>query len=103
MSRTVSASSNRAYGAACVMAIWDLPRSSFYAARSRERNPREPRKRGPKVLSDADLLSVIRVVLEEAVFSGEGNLGIHNHAFSRLADPQTEVDDDIRTDGEHDR
>jgi putative transposase len=72
MSRTVSASSNRAYGAACVMAIWDLPRSSFYAARSRERNPREPRKRGPKVLSDADLLSAIGVVLEEAVFSGEG-------------------------------
>ncbi len=72
MSRTVSASSNRAYGVARVTAIWDLPRSSFYAARSRKQNPREPRKRGPKVLSDAELLSAIRVVLDEAVFSGEG-------------------------------
>src|ERR1700691_5360625 len=71
MSRTVSASSNRVYGAARVMAIWDLPRSSFYAARSRKRNPREPRKRGPKLLSDPELLSAIRTVLEEAVFTGE--------------------------------
>jgi putative transposase len=72
MSRTVSASSNKAYGVARVMAIWDLPRSSFYAARNRERNPREPQKRGPKVLSDAELLSAIRVVLDESVFTGEG-------------------------------
>jgi putative transposase len=72
MSRTVSASSNKAHGVARVMAIWDLPRSSFYAARYRERNPREPRKRGPKVLSDAELLSAIRAVLDEAVFTGEG-------------------------------
>jgi len=72
MSRTVSASSNKAYGVARVVVIWDLPRSSFYAARHRERNPREPRKRGPKVLSDAELLSAIRAVLDEAVFTGEG-------------------------------
>ena len=68
MSRTVSASSNKAYGVARVVVIWDLPRSSFYAARHRERNPRGPRKRGPKVLSDAELLSAIRAVLDEAVF-----------------------------------
>ncbi len=72
MSRTVSASSNKVYGVARVMAIWDLPRSSFYATRNRERNPREPRKRGPKVLADAELLSAIRAVLDEAVFTGEG-------------------------------
>jgi transposase InsO family protein len=72
MSRTVSASSNKAYGVARVVVIWDLPRSSFYAARNRERNPRQPRKRGPKVLSDAALLSAIRAVLDEAVFTGEG-------------------------------
>jgi len=69
MSRTVSASSNKAYGVARVVVIWDLPRSSFYAARNRERNPRQPRKRGPKVLSDAALLSAIRAVLDEAVFA----------------------------------
>jgi putative transposase len=72
MSRTVSASRNKPYGVARVMAIWDLPRSSFYAARERRQNPREPRKRGPKVLSDPELLTAIRAVLEEAVFTGEG-------------------------------
>jgi hypothetical protein len=72
MSRTISISGSKAYGVARVVAIWGLPRSSFYAARDRERNPREPQKRGPKVLSDAELLSAIRVVLEETVFTGEG-------------------------------
>ncbi|HEX3878936.1 MAG TPA: hypothetical protein VHW24_18240, partial [Bryobacteraceae bacterium] len=65
-------SSNKAYGVARVMVIWDLPRSSFYAARNRERNPREPRKRGPKVLADTELLCAIRAVLDEAVLTGEG-------------------------------
>jgi putative transposase len=72
MSRTVSASSSQPYGVARVVAIWDRPRSSFYAARERQQNPREPRKRGPKVLSDAELLAAIRTVLDEAVFTGEG-------------------------------
>jgi putative transposase len=72
MSRTISASSNRAYGVARVMAIWDLPRSSFYTARNRQRNPRESRKRGPKVHCDVELLAAIRSVLDEAVFTGEG-------------------------------
>jgi hypothetical protein len=45
---------------------------SFYAARHRERHPREAQKRGPKVLSDAELVTAIRQPLDEAVFSGEG-------------------------------
>jgi HTH-like domain len=68
----VSASSNRPYAVARVVAIWDLPRSSFYAARERQQNLREPRQRGPKVLSDAELLAAIRTVLDAAVFAGEG-------------------------------
>jgi len=72
MSRTVSASVSKTYGVARVVAIWGLPRSSFYRALDRERNPRESRKRGPKVLSDAELLAAIRVVLDESVFTGEG-------------------------------
>jgi transposase InsO family protein len=55
-----------------VVSIWNRPRSSFYAARSRERNPREPLRRGPKVLSDAELMVAIRELLNEAVFTGEG-------------------------------
>ena len=72
MSHTVSASSKQPYGVARVVAIWDLPRSSFYAARQRRCNPRELRKRGPKVLSDPELLAAIRTFLDEAVFTGEG-------------------------------
>jgi putative transposase len=72
MSRTVSASTHKAYGVARVVEIWNLARSSFYVARDRQRNPRPPRKRGPKVLTDADLLAAIRQLLEEAVFAGEG-------------------------------
>ena len=64
MSRAGSVSSSRVYGAARVMAVWNLPRSSFYATRQREWNPREPRKRGPKVLSDPELRSANRGVLE---------------------------------------
>jgi len=55
MSRTVSPSSNKPYGVARVVAIWCLARSSFYAARHRQQHPREPHKRGPRVLSDENL------------------------------------------------
>ena len=72
MSRTVSPSSKKPYGVARVVALWDLARSSFYAARQRERHPREPQKRGPRVLSDAELVTAIRQLLDEAVFNGEG-------------------------------
>lgn len=72
MSRTVSPSSNQPYGVARVASVWNLARSSFYAARQRERHPRESQKRGPKVLSDAELVTKIRELLAEPVFSGEG-------------------------------
>ena len=72
MSRTVSPSSKKPYGVARVVALWDLTRSSFYAARHRERHPRKTQKRGPKVLSDAELVTAIHQLLEKAVFSGEG-------------------------------
>jgi putative transposase len=72
MSRTVSPSSKKPYGVARVVGLWDLARSSFYAARHRERHPREEQKRGPKLLSDAELVTAIRRLLDESVFSGEG-------------------------------
>src|SRR3954447_15460576 len=72
MSRTLSPSSKKPYGVARVTGLWGLARSSFYAARHRQRHPREEQKRGPKVLSDAELVTAIRQLLEEAVFSGEG-------------------------------
>lgn len=72
MSRAVSPSSKKPYGVARVVALWNLARSSFYAARHREQHPRPARKRGPKVYSDAELRAAIQQLLEEAVFSGEG-------------------------------
>jgi putative transposase len=72
MSRTVSPSSDKPYGVARVVALWCLARSSFYAARRRQQQPRESHKRGPKVHSDEELVTAIRQLLTEPVFTGEG-------------------------------
>ena len=72
MSRTVSPSIQQPYGVARVVWVWNLARSSFYAARKRELRPRELHKRGPKVHSDAELVAAIRELLAEPVFTGEG-------------------------------
>ena len=72
MSRTVSPSSDQPYGVARVTAVWSLARSSFYAARQREQHPREPQRRGPKVLSDEELVAEIRELLAQPIFTGEG-------------------------------
>jgi hypothetical protein len=75
MSRTVSPSSQQPYGVARVTTIWNRARSSFYAARHRHQHPQEPQKRGPKVLSDEELVAQIRELLAQPVFNGEGYLG----------------------------
>jgi len=55
-----------------VIAVWQLARSSFYAARWRQQHPRIAAKRGPKRLSDEELVREIRQVLDQSVFHGEG-------------------------------
>jgi transposase InsO family protein len=72
MSRTVSPSSHQPYGVARVASVWSLARSSFYAARQRQQHARPPQKRGPKVLSDHELVAEIRELLAEPLFTGEG-------------------------------
>jgi putative transposase len=72
VSHTVSPSSKKPYGVARVVSVWDLARSSFYAARQRSQQPPDPQKRGPKVHSDEELLVKIRQLLAAPVFSGEG-------------------------------
>jgi putative transposase len=72
MSRTLSPSGNKRYGVARVTAVWRLARSSYYSERKRQQNPRVPHRRGPKRLSDEELVSEIRQVIEESVFHGEG-------------------------------
>lgn len=80
MSHAVSPSCNKPYGVARVAAVWDLARSSFYAARHRQQHPQPQQKRGPKVLSDDELLSEIRQLLAAPVFAGEG----HRKIWARL-------------------
>ena len=72
MSQTVSPSSQKPYGVARVVDVWDLARSSFYAARYRRDHPQPPGKRGPSVLGDEQVTEHIREVIEHADFNGEG-------------------------------
>lgn len=74
MSCTISPSSNQPYGVAMVLETLEIPRSTYYAFRKRQRQPeRVLAKRGPKTdYSDADLTGLIRQVLAESVFVGEG-------------------------------
>jgi putative transposase len=72
VSQSLSPSSKRPYGVARVIAVWQLARSSFYAARWRQQHPRIAAKRGPKRLSDEELVREIRQVLDQSVFHGEG-------------------------------
>ena len=68
MSRTTSPGTGRVYGVERVCAIWDVPRSSFYAEQQRKvAEPTRPtaRRRGPKPkISDEDLLAAILADLE---------------------------------------
>lgn len=72
MSHTVSPSSRQPYGVARVTLVWNLARSTFYAARLRQLQPQDPKKRGPRVHSDEELVGEIRQLLAEPVFTGEG-------------------------------
>ena len=72
MSRAVSPSRKKPYGVARVVSVWNRPRSSYYAARRREQSPRPAKKRGPKVLSDEELVAEIKQILAASVFAGEG-------------------------------
>ena len=73
MSQAPSPSTNKPYGVARVLAVWNLARSSYYAAKQRQAKPQPPaRKRGPKRLSDEEVLIQIRQVLAESVFTAEG-------------------------------
>jgi putative transposase len=52
--------------------VWNLARSSFYTPRYREQHPRQLQKRGPKVLSDEELVAEVRQLLADPIFTGEG-------------------------------
>jgi transposase InsO family protein len=78
LSATVSPAAGKRYGVERVCALFEQPRSSFYARqRSAEqlRNEAAPirLKRGPKTpVSDVELLDLIRADLADSPFQGEG-------------------------------
>ena len=68
MATAISPTAGRRYGVARVCEVWDLPRSSFYAARQQQVDgaaaPPPAQRRGPKpAVSDEALLGAIRADL----------------------------------------
>jgi len=81
MSQALSPSTGRIYGRARVLAVWQLPRSTFYARQQRALRPHSWQRRGPKTAhSDAELVAQIREVIDASLFHGEG----HRKIWARL-------------------
>lgn len=72
-SQAVSPSAKRPYGLLRVTRVWQIARSTVYALRERCKEPRLPKKRGPRtVLDDGMLLERINAVLAVSPWVGEG-------------------------------
>jgi putative transposase len=85
MAEAASPTTGRRYGVARVCQIWELPRSTFYAARKPEADTAMragvPARRGPKPsTSDEALLAAICADLEPSPWAGEG----HRKVWARL-------------------
>jgi putative transposase len=80
-----SPTTGREYGIARVCRVWEVARSTFYAARKPEADSTAaavgPARRGPKpAISDAALLATIRADLARSPWTGEG----HRKVWARL-------------------
>ncbi len=78
MADATSPATGRCYGVARVCRVWEVARSSFYAARlagaEGTRPDPSPARCGPKpAVSDAALLAAIRADLARSPWSGEGH------------------------------
>jgi putative transposase len=85
MAGATSPATGRRYGVARVCRVWEVPRSSFYAARRPAPDPGRvsamPARRGPRpAVSDTDLTAAIRADLARSPWSGEG----HRKVWARL-------------------
>lgn len=82
MSRRTSPSTHLRYGVTRVLRVWELPRSTFYARRTREARPSAAaaRRGRPPIVDDATLLAHIQTVIAESPFRGEG----HRKIWARL-------------------
>jgi transposase InsO family protein len=84
MAQATSPAGGQSYGVRRVCQVWDVPRSSFYAARRPKPHgaePPPPRRRGPKpAIPDEALLAAIRKDLDLSPWTGEG----HRKVWARL-------------------
>ena len=84
MAAATSAATGRRYGVARVCRIWEVPRSSFYAAQrpaGTATAPNPTARRGPRpAVSDDVLLAAIRADLARSPWQGEG----HRKVWARL-------------------
>ena len=81
MSTTISEATGKPYGIQRVCDTWEMPRSSFYSRKARRTESPVPHKRGPKTLiSDEELLVLIRDDLATSLFTGEG----HRKVWARI-------------------
>jgi putative transposase len=85
MAATTSPTTGRCYGVARVCHVWEVARSSFYAARQAGAGSTaaaaSPGRRGPKpAISDQDLLTAIRADFARSPWTGEG----HRKVWARL-------------------
>ena len=85
MAGATSPATGRRYGVARVCHVWEVARSSFYAARQAGAEDTgaeaRPARRGPKpAIPDQDLLAAIRADLARSPWTGEG----HRKVWARL-------------------
>jgi putative transposase len=85
MAEATSPATGRCYGVARVCRVWEVSRSSLYAARRAggggTRPDPNPARRGPQpAISDAELLVAIRADLARSPWTGEG----HRKVWARL-------------------
>jgi transposase InsO family protein len=82
MAKAISPTAGQPYGIQRVCRLWDVPRSSFYAAQVKSVVPAAPpARRGPKpAIADDALLAAIKRDLHTSPWTGEG----HRKVWARL-------------------
>lgn len=85
MAQAISTTTGQPYGIKRVCQLWDVPRSSFYAAQAPTRQSAvpatTPARRGPKpAITDEALLAAIKRDLDTSPWTGEG----HRKVWARL-------------------
>jgi transposase InsO family protein len=82
MAKAISPTAGQPYGIQRVCRLWDVPRSSFYAAQVKSAVPAAPpARRGPKpAITDEALLAAVKRDLDTSPWTGEG----HRKVWARL-------------------